>query len=265
MTINRNQKPTTECSYCHKDIYKTPFELNGRGSKRFFCNKNCRNLFQKGSNHSQYKSVKVICTQCGKDIYLQPHRIRKAKQFFCDRKCKGQYMAGYKIGIRDINYKHNFNIVCEFCGQDCYQKPSQINNFNHHFCCQSCYSAWNISENHSRWIKDRSQLLSSIRQTVVTFGWYYKWVKGVYKRDRHQCKLCYRRNCKVNAHHIVTFVDIIATLSSQEIDLLISNKVIPNILIDMDNGITLCEKCHRGIKGNENEYKEFFKFINKGG
>lgn len=50
-------EPNTICAYCNKSIYKRPYELNKRGSKRHFCNKECRNAFQKGSTNDQYTSV----------------------------------------------------------------------------------------------------------------------------------------------------------------------------------------------------------------
>lgn len=56
---------------------------------------------------------------------------------------------------------------------------------------------------------------------------YYKeWVRKVFERDNYTCQCCGKRGGNLNAHHLYNF-------SEHE-----------ELRYDINNGITLCEKCH---------------------
>ena len=56
---------------------------------------------------------------------------------------------------------------------------------------------------------------------------YEDWRKTVYERDLHTCQQCQKQNCKLNAHHIKDGINY------------------PELRYIVENGITLCEKCHK--------------------
>lgn len=58
---------------------------------------------------------------------------------------------------------------------------------------------------------------------------YSEWRKAVFKRDGYECQLCGKHGGKLNAHHKERFVDC------------------PEKRLDIDNGITLCEDCHKQV------------------
>lgn len=67
---------------------------------------------------------------------------------------------------------------------------------------------------------------------------YKSWRKEVYSRDQHKCQMtgCKYRGKRINAHHIRKWADF------------------PHLRFDINNGITLCHKCHKRITGLEKEY-----------
>lgn len=70
---------------------------------------------------------------------------------------------------------------------------------------------------------------------------YKEWRKAVFERDCYTCQMCGKKSSgDIEAHHIYTW------------------KNYPEKRFDVENGITLCKKCHRSIKEKEDEYINMF-------
>lgn len=96
-------------------------------------------------------------------------------------------------------------------------------NYNCRMCRQ--YSG----KKHWNWQGGISKERDSIKNTPE----YKNWRKSVFERDDYTCQCCGNRGKKLNAHHIENF-------SSH-----------PELRLNIDNGITLCENCHSiNIKGS---------------
>jgi 5-methylcytosine-specific restriction endonuclease McrA len=95
--------------------------------------------------------------------------------------------------------------------------------------CNKCKGIRTSGENHFNWKGGISPEASKIRSS----GEYHRWRKDVFKRDNYTCQCCNSIGGSLNAHHIDNF-------SSNE-----------DKRFNVDNGITLCERCHSMvIKGS---------------
>ena len=70
---------------------------------------------------------------------------------------------------------------------------------------------------------------------------YVNWRKKVYARDKYTCQWpgCKSKK-KLNAHHIKRWADN------------------PILRFEVNNGITLCWRCHKNIQNKEEQYEQFF-------
>lgn len=58
---------------------------------------------------------------------------------------------------------------------------------------------------------------------------YVNWRMSVFERDEFTCKICGQVGGSLQAHHIIRWVDSV------------------KLRFEIDNGITLCKKCHKEI------------------
>ena len=77
----------------------------------------------------------------------------------------------------------------------------------------------NISIFHGKKVKSNKQGRHNAR--------YEAWRKSVFERDNYTCQICSQRGGELNAHHIQTYAKF------------------KKLRYVLDNGITLCKKCHR--------------------
>ena len=100
-------------------------------------------------------------------------------------------------------------------------------------------------ENSPNWKGGITPVMQMVRHSHV----YKNWRAAVYDRDDFTCQMCDVRGGNLEAHHINPVRD-------HKNDLLI---------FDVDNGVTLCKRCHRVTKGHEHDFIERFEDIIRGG
>lgn len=66
---------------------------------------------------------------------------------------------------------------------------------------------------------------------------YDEWRRSVYARDNYTCQMCGANHCEVHAHHIIP------------------QRMNRNLILVIDNGITLCRSCHELTYGKEKIYE----------
>ena len=76
---------------------------------------------------------------------------------------------------------------------------------------------------------------------------YKEWRLKVFERDEYICRECGKKNCELNAHHIVPFVKLIENIKDNAKEELLTNPDKYKKLWDIDNGATLCLNCHKNI------------------
>lgn len=232
----------------------------------------------KGKNNPNWKGGKttLICKQCGKEYRVKVKDKSTSK--FCSRKCMGEWrsinksgenscisgknnpMYG-KIGKNSPNYKPKITLICKQCGKEFKVMPSIAH--IRHCCNRDCRNKW-LSENllgennpnYGNGDKIRGDKNYNYNPNITDedrilgrsyFG-YNQWRKDVYRRDNYTCQICGdSTGGNLNAHHIESY----------------NNN--PELRTILENGITLCEDCHKDFhhqygKGN-NTQSQFNRFI----
>ena len=121
--------------------------------------------------------------------------------------------------------------ACEVCGIPVFDKPYR----RKRFCSKECsaiYSHIMRGETHGNYKGEHNELQRSWSE-------YREWHKNVFERDNYICQQC-GNGGKIQAHHIHTWSKYL------------------ELRFDIDNGITLCEDCHKQVRGYEDEYIDMF-------
>ena len=129
--------------------------------------------------------------------------------------------VGYKT-LKNGQKKAQWCCQCK-CGNEIVVKDNALKSGN----TKSCGCLKNPKgEKHPRWNSDLTdEEREKNRDTLndILFR------NAIYERDNHTCQCCGKRGGTLNAHHMANWADN------------------PELRYDTDNGITLCEKCHKAF------------------
>jgi len=228
-----------ECSECGKEIYRIPYDIKNK--KNHYCSRQClykwnsKNL--KGETAYNFKNSNIIklCDICGEEFstYLD-------SQKYCSIKCKSKSQMNRAM------------LTCTNCNKEFERTKSGIywakkRCFKTIFCSKKCQHEYMTGETHPNYIKDR-ELLKDQNKSIRGSKEMTDWRVKVYERDKYTCQICSKISKKdkvviLNAHHIERFTD---------------NE---DLRFDINNGITLCEDCHKLTYGKESDFEEKFHNI----
>jgi len=135
--------------------------------------------------------------------------------------------------IRNLRKVHTWkkgkNINCINCNKLVYKTMSQLRYYKNHFCsveCRTCYQKGVNSPNYNG-VCNKNELIRKSKK-------YMLWRKKIFERDNYCCQICGAIGRKLNAHHIIHFVYCVDNKKEK-------------LIYSLNNGVTLCEKCHKRI------------------
>ena len=199
--------------------------------------RNTRNQCKVCRKSLRNKTHILICSQCGKEFLG-----RKGKKF-CSKECRSIWQSQNLTGDKAPSWRGgDIYFYCDYCGEESHCLKSVYNKSDKHFCSIECRGKYFSGENNPSY---NPSLTQKEREQGRTMEGSKQWRKQVYERDNYTCQCCGdNRGHNLNAHH----------LNSHNWDK--ENRT------NVDNGITLCEKCHKEfhhIYGYGDNTKEQFE------
>lgn len=183
------------------------------------------------------------CIICGKDLYRRPYELAKTRYMACYmHRADAQrlyapteaQLMGLRLGRSTKGNNHLTGLPkSEESKRKCSASHKQY--WHEHPDELQARGMKTRGEKHYRWNGGCTKLNISIRLMSEN----RKWMDSVKARDK-VCTKC-GGNENLESHHIKPLSAIIRALDIQNRE---EARVHKNVLWDLDNGITLCQKCH---------------------
>lgn len=148
------------------------------------------------------------CPVCGKE-FRAVKDFKTRKQVYCSKECWSK--RAVKINI------------CKYCGKEIVTSLKR----DKQYCNTNCRNKDYVNTHKgtlSHFWKGGKTEISKIRRTNAD---YRNWRNEVFSRDNFTCQHCGARARDIEAHHIK------------------EQSKYPELIYDINNGITLCHKCHK--------------------
>lgn len=245
---NKNIKDGYEnkCKKCRLEQRKKYINICKTCGKRFKTQySNSSYCSAKFKPQNQKNRIIVKCHICNKEKDIISSQFKIHNHFYCSDECQS---IGYsKLYRGKFHPKYSkIKLTCEICGKKFERNPYEVNRNIHNYCSKECanvgYGINFNKNNHASW---NFKLTNEEREKNRKYQEYNKWRDSVYHRDFYTCQCCgNKRGGNLNAHHLDGY------------DWCKDKRT------DMNNGITLCEDCHKdfhGQYGYGNNTKEQFE------
>jgi len=199
--------------------------------------------------------INTKCSNCGISLVRYP----KSKIYFCSRRCFAEYRKGWNWnrnipwnkGKKGVYSDKTKNIMRnKKLGNIATKETRRRMSFSHK------------GEKTNFWQGGINSLSDMIRKSFEG----KIWRENVFQRDNYSCKECGKRG-RLHAHHIKPFSAILKEFlaSYHQFSPLDDKETLVRLAItytpfwDTNNGLTLCEECHKNtnsyLKSSINGYK----------
>ncbi len=278
------------CKLCRKEFFVTPCDDN-----RIFCSRNCLYISKRGIKLLEETKIKISIANKGKHNSLKTE-FKKGLIPWCAG-TKG-LVGGWNKG-KKMSEEYRKKLSIAHIGQICWCKGLKTGynkkqadklrgrklSKEHVEKIRKNTIKWHllkgknfISDAGKKRISDakkgikRPEIsgekchlwkggISKLTDKIRKIDEYKEWRFSIYKRDWFICKMpsCDKIEKSLHAHHIKKFSKIIKEFNIKILEDAINCKE----LWDINNGITLCKKCHEKVRQHEKEYAPLFQEIVK--
>lgn len=114
---NRKMRILSNCDYCGRQI--EDFLSTNKINSHNYCSRECywkhkKIIIGKGKNNKQYNRIKVLCTNCGKEMEIIPYDYNKVNSKgdnhnFCSQECYWEFRKKYYVGENGAMYNYKFS------------------------------------------------------------------------------------------------------------------------------------------------------------
>jgi 5-methylcytosine-specific restriction endonuclease McrA len=148
------------------------------------------------------------CLVCGKE-FRAVKDYKDKKQKYCSKEC-------WSIRAKITN-------ICKYCGKQIETTKGNNKKYCNIECRNNDYKRILKKEQNPAW-KGGKTKESKLRKTNKQ---YKEWRSKVFERDNYTCQKCGKQTRTLEAHHIK------------------EQSKYPELIYNIDNGITLCHECHK--------------------
>jgi hypothetical protein len=180
----------------------------------------CKNHFNEGIQYRTYDSIRNLECACK---FCNVESSQTSKRYSYDSVKSKFNEKGYVL-LTDIykNVDQNLKYICTRHEDYGIQETTFWKILESTNNCIKCRYEMQSGELHYNWHGG----ISSAREQFKNTNEYKIWRKEVFKRDNYKCKCCGTHSNNLEAHHLWNY------------------SIHPELRTDINNGITLCFKCH---------------------